>query len=918
MEASPRNESALSAGTNRPGRGNAIPTSDDYEAGRGAAQASGKIDADTLRTEIPTAMQEARRWLVWREVPDQDPTKKPRKVPHYANGRTRGATDTPADLEQLVDMEGAIAALGGRPGHYAGPGFALGADGAGGHWQGIDLDHIDTRPELNALAQELPGYQEMSPSGTGVHAIGYGPDFPSLGSNASGIEAYSKGRFFTVTGAANVGNLEDLAPFVLQVLVPKHAPSTGPAAAPGQTTVITPAQVEDLRDALEALKDKADDYGTWIAMGHALYELGAVGFDLWNTWSQNSPRYIAKEARKKWGTFAGERTGYQAVFKAAKRAGWVNPLAGGGQAPDADDEALIQTAIEQARTDPAAMFKPDVLDALAKVKAADPAEYERLRDQAGKTGFKRITELDKQVKPRARRITASARTRSKPNPGAAFGAANPTGIVLDFGEGSLVEWTEEGRASLVAPSIAALKAAPVMGGKFAHCPTHNVWHHFTGTHWEPQPSGEEVKRAVSVAMHSATYPPGYGDRYRDGVLTLVADCQLLPLPPAPPMAIPFRNGLLDPATWQLAPVSPTNALTWCLPYNFDRGADCPTVRDWLLRTVDGDAATVELLRAWLAALLTGRADLQRFLHLPGPGGSGKGAFMRVCAALVGERNMTSTDLRTLEKNNFETAKLYGKRLVLITDSDKYGGSINALKALTGQDPIRLERKHVQQSGTFVFGGLVMLASNEPLATTDLSSGFERRRITVEFNRVASEAEKQAWRDHGGEEAVLHRELPGVVNWALSLSPADVSRIIAHPPQRTQAANLEALTAGNSVADWLVNRCAPDPHAWTQVGIKTEERHFDGSTHYDHADDWLYPSYLAWTLGAGRVPVSLTRFRHAAEDTAKNVLKAHIPNLPRKKEGQGIHGLRLLAKWEQPFDWLAFIAAAGQPAPHSTH
>jgi len=28
--------------------------------------------------------------------------------------------------------------------------------------------------------------------------------------------------------------------------------------------------------------------------------------------------------------------------------------------------------------------------------------------------------------------------------------------------------------------------------------------------------------------------------------------------------------------------------------------------------------------------------------------------------------------------------------------------LNVLKALTGQDPMRLERKHVQQSGTFTF------------------------------------------------------------------------------------------------------------------------------------------------------------------------------------------------------------------------
>lgn len=591
--------------------------------------------------------------------------------------------------------------------------------------------------------------------------------------------------------------------------------------------------------------------------------------------------------------------------------------------PDADAKAKVMGAIEKIKVDSGALFVPDVLDAMAGIKATDPAEYERLRALAGSKGCRRLTELDRQVKRRNKRFSGNSKPILKPsipstlNTGAAYSEINPAQTVLGvlaFEPGAMVDWGEEGPERMIG-SHAAMVAAPVMAGKFAHCPASDVWHSYTGTHWEPQPSGREVTRAVTVALHGATEPVGFSSHFVAEILKLLADGQMIPLPAAPPMAIPFRNGLLDPATRQLAPISPTTAGTWCLPYDFDPGADCPRVRAWLLRTVDGDADTVELLRAWLAALLTGRADLQKFLHLPGPGGSGKGTFMRLCAALVGQQNMTSTDLRTLEQNRFESATIYGKRLVLITDSDKYGGSINVLKALTGQDPIRLERKHVQQSGTFTFEGLVMLASNEPLATTDLSSGFERRRITVEFKRVATEAEKQEWRDQGGEEAVLHREMAGVVNWALGLTREDVSRIIAHPPKRTQAANLEALIAGNSVADWLVNRCAPDPEAWTQVGVKTEFRNSDGSIHYEHEEDWLYPSYLAWVRGAGRVPVSLTRFRHAVEDTAKNVLKAHIPNRPRKKEGQGIYGLKLLAKWEKPFDWLGGISA--QPSTLNT-
>jgi phage/plasmid-associated DNA primase len=53
-----------------------------------------------------------------------------------------------------------------------------------------------------------------------------------------------------------------------------------------------------------------------------------------------------------------------------------------------------------------------------------------------------------------------------------------------------------------------------------------------------------------------------------------------------------------------------------------------------------------------------------------------------------------TTLEQLEKNRFETAAIYGKKLLLITDSDKYGGEVSTLKAITGGDPIRFEKKKV--------------------------------------------------------------------------------------------------------------------------------------------------------------------------------------------------------------------------------
>lgn len=272
---------------------------------------------------LPTAMAQARRWLLWRSIPATTPGKKPRKVPYYVCGTPRnGVLDTDADLGRLATLDEAIAAL--AHGAYAGLGFALGPDGTGQHWQGIDLDDIANVPGLRLLADDLPGYTETSPSGKGTHAIGYGRPFASLGSNGSGIEAYSAGRYFTVTAdEAGLHNPVCLADYVERVLKPQHSRSATPATA---TVVefVTAQTLAELRSALASMR--SDDRDLWIANGQRLKKLGDQGRALWMEWSQTSDKYDAADAAHKWDGFTADRTGYAAIFAEAQRAGWLNPL----------------------------------------------------------------------------------------------------------------------------------------------------------------------------------------------------------------------------------------------------------------------------------------------------------------------------------------------------------------------------------------------------------------------------------------------------------------------------------------------------------------------------------------------------------------------------------------------------------------
>ncbi len=440
-------------------------------------------------------------------------------------------------------------------------------------------------------------------------------------------------------------------------------------------------------------------------------------------------------------------------------------------------------------------------------------------------------------------------------------------------------------------SRAAKEIKQALSGYFAHDIDSQTWHKFVDTHWQPLEVQQLFDKTLIELLYIGADDLDFKPSYKNGIRSLLVDGDMLPLPKTDSGKLPFANGLLNLKTRTLEPITSSNAMTWCLPYKYESGADCPRIKAWLLQAVDGDNETVKFLRAYMAAVLHGRNDLQKFLHLKGSGGTGKGTFMRLLTVLIGENNAVSTSLQHLEQNRFETALLYNKRLAVISESDKYGGSINVLKAITGQDHIRLERKHQQQAGSFIFPGLVVIASNESLRVTDHTSGLDRRRITVIFDRRATDKEKQDWARRGGEEAVLHSELPGLVNWLLELSQDEISEIIRNPPQRISEADREAMQATNPVADWVIECCEFDSGAMTQIGDKREIKEPGRETEYENADRWLYANFLQWSQRNNKNPLALRNFSEIlmqACETLGHKLEKEKPN----RQGRFMKGLKL--------------------------
>lgn len=162
---------------------------------------------------IPSELREFNQWTGWKPVDKNGKTTKP-----PCNPITGRLVDV-MQKENLFTFDTALEALRKHPGKAEGIGFAFNEHGI----SGIDIDHcIDTAgnlsPEARAIVDKVNSYTEFSPSGTGLHILVKGtlpekyrkPPTETqtkrgerkgfLGSKKGAFEAYSSGRYFTMTG----------------------------------------------------------------------------------------------------------------------------------------------------------------------------------------------------------------------------------------------------------------------------------------------------------------------------------------------------------------------------------------------------------------------------------------------------------------------------------------------------------------------------------------------------------------------------------------------------------------------------------------------------------------------------------------------------------------------------------------------
>lgn len=627
-------------------------------------------------------------------------------------------------------------------------------------------------------------------------------------------------------------NLPEFPDSLLNEIITKNVKQGVPAkevtrmVGPGFVVQAEISLERDMQLAVEAMHalpaEAADDYDIWLTIGQSLHSLDESLLEEWDDWSKQSDKYKEGECHKRWLSFSkGGGRGIGSLFYIAKENGWSPPE--DHKVKSVDDEMLEQLAKLPTDTDTQEM---DTILAVQAVKATEAKQAEpKAKRGPGRPPLPKTETVKKESGRNASADVVADVVLQMYEDNLVFSLKHNQFFMYEReGQGL---WSPMSKVEMVGDIRSKLLQVRNKGGIIEGFNT-------------------KLINDVNDQLQSALYFKEWyeGSRY-----------------------LLFTNGVLDIETRELLPFNRELYLTQQQPYAYDSAATCEEIVKWLKHVQRDSWNRTQVLRAWLRATLLGRYEMQKFVEIVGPGKSGKSTYANLAVALVGRKNVYSTDFENLEKNRFEAAGYMGKKLLLFQDADRWGGSVSRLKAITGSDWIRSERKYQNENQEpFQFKGVVIITANEAIQSTDYTSGLARRRLTIPFDRPFTggpneQRELIKFNQKGEPEGDFAPLLPGLVNWLLDMTEEEMRSYLMETSKRVEFfkkyEKMQNLRS-NPLLDWLEHKVIYDPGVASAIGF-TKNAPMGSSNIYANQDKWLYASYAEFSRQCNTGVMSRSRF-----------------------------------------------------------
>lgn len=404
------------------------------------------------------------------------------------------------------------------------------------------------------------------------------------------------------------------------------------------------------------------------------------------------------------------------------------------------------------------------------------------------------------------------------------------------------------------------------------------WHHWTGTHWQLQDdgAGTNIDRDIYAFMRVNAWTLQGGNDKSNLLSHMKAKLMVDEWNPKSKLA--FSNGVLDLTTNEFrCEFKRDDFMTVLLPYRYDPIANCVQWVKFLREALNNDEDAIALVQAFFRWALTPKPstkyDLEVCWDLYGEPGTGKGTVLDVLKQVVGTHNCGWFSTKTFNNDN-ALANLLDKPVSICPDDS---GHID--------DPAKFNRvitnEHVQvkllykNSFSTTLNTFLVRAYNKFITTTSGASGFDRRIIALAFKNKPEVSDGEL-----GEK--LAQELPGIFNWAFSISLIEAKKRIrwAGNIKAVQEASTERFLFNNPAYEFLLE--------FYPNGGSAKIRD-------------LHHHYFEWSKGRGDVPLGEKVFKSqivsfgCTQSTKSGGVEPY--QIPAIKEAKILQHLRIAANSE---------------------
>jgi putative DNA primase/helicase len=234
------------------------------------------------------------------------------------------------------------------------------------------------------------------------------------------------------------------------------------------------------------------------------------------------------------------------------------------------------------------------------------------------------------------------------------------------------------------------------------------------------------------------------------------------------------------------------------------GTGCPLLwLDFLRETTGDDAELMKFLQRMSGLCLTGDVSLELLFFIFGPGGNGKGVFIRTLANILGDYAASAAiSTFTAQRNSVhltELARLHGARLVTASETERgHRWAESRIKELTGNERPIVANFMRQDHFEFWPKFKLVIVGNFRPALAAVTPAIARRLRMIPFTHAPERPDPEL-------KARLEAEYPAILRWMLD-GLAELRAQGLNAPAVVSEATAAYLADEDRIGRWIEDRC----------------------------------------------------------------------------------------------------------------